>query len=473
MSSQYLIPELSPYAYVGLPGDVVETLAPHTESAKEALLLTTLAMFGNAVGFGPQMLVDGTYHRPKLFVCIVGASSRSRKGTSLNNVRRIFESADPTWVENALTSGLSTGEGLAKARQVKENEDESRPDPRMFVVEGEFARVLRAMSREGSTLSTVIRDWWDKDQVQVMTRKDPIRAEALLSIIAHVTVEELERELNFSDMMNGFANRFLFGLVQRSQKLPLGGNLSQDKIDKLARRLRKAIDKARNLDDVILSPKAEELWIGFYMQLQDDVRGAVGALTARTEAYLLRLAMTYALMDGTNVIERSHLKAAGAVWDYCAQSVVHIFDSPTGDSTADKLLEGIAAAGEDGLTLTEQSALFDRHVGKERLREARKILTDADLVIQIDAPTGGRSRTVNRLAKNAKKARRGLYVPGTPKGKGVLNLFIEVDQALNSPNSLNSQGRDGDGEDATAEGSTNGSEHRSRRSWSRNRRREE
>jgi hypothetical protein len=274
-------------------------------------------------------------------------------------------------------------------------------------------------------------------------------------------------------MMNGFANRFLFCLVQRSQKLPLGGNLSEGERVDLARRVRKAIDKARNLDDVTLSLKAEELWIGFYMQLEDDVRGAVGALTARTEAYLLRLAMTYALMDGTNVIEPSHLMAAGAVWDYCAQSVVHIFDTPTGDPIADKLLEGIAAAGEDGLTLTEQNALFDRHVGKERLRHARKILHDAGLVIQIDVPTGGRSRAVNRLAKNAKKAKRGLYVPGTPKGMGVLNLFIEADQALNSPNSLNSQGRDSDGEDATAKGSTNSSEQRGRRSWSRNRRREE
>ena len=64
MSSQYLIPELSPYAYIGLPGDVVETLAPHTESAKEALLLTTLAMFGNAVGFAlAEKMLSARFNR--------------------------------------------------------------------------------------------------------------------------------------------------------------------------------------------------------------------------------------------------------------------------------------------------------------------------------------------------------------------------------------------------------------------------
>lgn len=248
------VPELDPDGFQGLAGDVVNSLGPHTESSREALLLTTLAMFGNTVGFGPGIYVDGSWHRPKLFVCIAGATSRSRKGTSLANVRRVFEAADPFWFDEAVTSGLSSGEGIANARQVgrldKNGDPLPDPDPRLFVVEAEFARILSVMSREGSTLSTILRDWWDRDVVEVKTRRDPLKAKALLSVLAHITVEELQRDLTLSDMLNGFGNRFLFAVVERSQKLPWGGRMPDDKHGEIVGQVREAIVAARKVDAV-------------------------------------------------------------------------------------------------------------------------------------------------------------------------------------------------------------------------------
>ena len=37
----------------------------------------------------------------------------------------------------------------------------------------------------------------------------------------------------------------------------------------------------------------------------------------RAEAHCLRLQMLYALLDGSNVIEKVHVKAAFAIWQYC------------------------------------------------------------------------------------------------------------------------------------------------------------
>ena len=75
-------PILSADAYVGLSGEVVRTLEPHTESDPVALLLQFLASFGSAVGRGPHYLVEGDQHFTILNAVLVGDTAKSRKGTS-------------------------------------------------------------------------------------------------------------------------------------------------------------------------------------------------------------------------------------------------------------------------------------------------------------------------------------------------------------------------------------------------------
>ena len=58
----------------------------------------------------------------------------------------------------------------------------------------------------------------------MLTRKEPLDVDGVnLSIIAHVTPEELLNNLTATDRCNGFANRFLIVLVRRSKFLPEGG----------------------------------------------------------------------------------------------------------------------------------------------------------------------------------------------------------------------------------------------------------
>ena len=59
-----------------------------------------------------------------------------------------------------------------------------------------------------------------------------------ISIVGHITIEELRARITRTDMANGFANRFLFAVVKRSKKLPFGGSLGADEIEKLGNRLR-------------------------------------------------------------------------------------------------------------------------------------------------------------------------------------------------------------------------------------------
>jgi len=77
-----------------------------------ALLTQFLAFFGNAIGHEPHFMVEADRHGLNLFIVLVGATSKGRKGTSLGHVKRLFERCDPEWADRATTSGLSSGEGL-------------------------------------------------------------------------------------------------------------------------------------------------------------------------------------------------------------------------------------------------------------------------------------------------------------------------------------------------------------------------
>jgi hypothetical protein len=110
----------------------------------------------------------------------------------------------------------------------------------------------------------------------------------------------------------------------------------------------------------------------------------------------LRLSVAYALLDGSEVIQLDHLQAALAVWRYCEQSAAHVFGDALGDEVADRLLEAVRAAGEEGLDGTEQRDLFSRHAGGKRLEMARALLESKGLIVTETEETRGRPRLVSR-----------------------------------------------------------------------------
>ena len=236
---------MSAEAYVGLPGEVVRTIEPHTESDSAALLLQFLTSFGNAVGRGPHYMVEGDQHFTVLNVVLVGATAKSRKGTSSGRIREIFRLADGEWEPTRVKTGLSSGEGLiSEVRDPVMNGamviDRGVEDKRLLVLEAEFAGALTMMRRPGSVLSRVIRDAWDCRDLAVLTKNNPTRATGPhISIIGHITVDELLAKMDRTSMTNGYANRFLFACVRRVRLLPHGGGLD----DWLCRKSRCALGR--------------------------------------------------------------------------------------------------------------------------------------------------------------------------------------------------------------------------------------
>ncbi len=82
-------------AYQGVIGDLVRTIEPETESDPAAILIQALAFAGCCMGRHAYYAVEGCRHYTNLFAVLVGKSSKGRKGTSMGQVRRVFELAEP------------------------------------------------------------------------------------------------------------------------------------------------------------------------------------------------------------------------------------------------------------------------------------------------------------------------------------------------------------------------------------------
>ena len=394
-------------AFHGLAGEVVDLIAPHSEADPAALLIQFLVAFGNAIGRGPFFEVEGDRHATNLFTVMVGETAKARKGTSWSRIRRLFMLADEAWVTSRVESGLSSGEGLIWAvrdpaeRQERVREgnetryetvisDPGVDDKRLLVLEEEFASTLRVMGREGNTLSPVIRRAWDDGNLSSLVKNSPCRASgALISIIGHITAHELRQYLDRTEAGNGFANRFLFVCVRRSKLLPEGGRLSDSDLAPVARQIVQALACARRIQTVRRDDEAGVLWRTVYAELSEGRPGLLGAVISRAEAQTMRLAMLYALLDGSSSIAASHLQAALAVWEYCEASALCIFGGALGDPVAGRILGALRSTPE-GLRRTELSDLFGRNKNQASIDGALSLLATMGVAKCVREESGGR-----------------------------------------------------------------------------------
>ncbi len=439
-------PVLSDKALYGLAGDVVKIIEPHTEAAVIALLAQLLAGFGNLIGMTAHFRIGADYHYLKIFLVLVGATARGRKGTSWSEIERVLLRVDESFI-NCIQNGLSSGEGLI--HHVRDEQIASRPikdrgiitgyqdeivdagatEKRAFVIEPEFARVLQVMKREGNTLSSVIRQAWDTDRLRVMT-KNPIKATgAHISITGHITDTELIRNLEKTETANGFANRFNWLSVSLSKYLPDGGNLQESDLNGVVSRLQDAARFARNTLELKRDAAASKLWHQVYRRLSDGYGGLLGAVSSRATAQVMRFACLYALLDLSNVIRLEHLQAALALWQYCEDSAKYIFGITSGDKAADEIVAALEKS-KDGMSRTEINSLFNRNRSSIDNEATLQVLIEMNRIVKTEEKTGGRPREIFKVLPDDNNELNELSASESQKNR--LNSF-------NSFNSLDKQ----------------------------------
>lgn len=379
----------APAVYHELLGEIVGRVAPHTEADPVAILTQLLVGFGTAIGRGAWFQVEATRHHTNEFMLLVGDSAKARKGSSWDHVRRLLVSVDPS-IDSRILTGLSSGEGLIWAVRDPAGQDPGHPDQRLLVIEPEFASVLKAASREISTLSPTLRSAWDGRPLAILTRTAPARAStAHITLIGHITQHELRRHITQAELSNGYLNRILIVCCRRQRLLPEGGEPDPLAGTGLDRLLATALRQARTAGQIKLDPDAREMWHHAYRTLAQPQAGIIGQITARAEAHVIRLALLYALADGKTQIGSPHLSAALALQDYATRSAAWALTGATGQPLAEQI-HTILTNHPGGLTRSQISQTLNHNQPAGQIDHALQALHAAHRVHSTQIPTGGR-----------------------------------------------------------------------------------
>ena len=303
---------------------------------------------------------------------------------------------------------LSTGEGLA--HHVRDESDEERErsqrqnpnepirekgDKRLIILDEEFASGLACTKREGNTLSMGIRCFWDSGDYAPLTKNNPVTVRgAHISILTHITMQELAVCLGEVQAVNGFGNRFLWVCARRAKLVPLPSRMPDAELAPLQRELWRLVGLAQQRGTMTMTPPAEALWESLYTALSQEHSGLAGSIINRAEAQTLRLALIYALLDGQGQIEEAHLHAALAFWQFAQESALYIFGNKAADPVEQKILE-LLATGEK--SSTEVNKHFGGHVSKERLQNVLEELAARQRISLTKYNSGGRPRLVISL----------------------------------------------------------------------------
>ena len=149
------------------------------------------------------------------------------------------------------------------------------------------------MSRDGSTLSAVLRNAWDDVPLGHSRSRDEAQVRRHhLGLLGHITPPELRERLTTSDAANGFANRILWLAVRRTKLVPRPTSPADVISSGTIARLSRAIETAQHPVPMAFDDDAVRRWDWFYAEMAASTRfGLAGAVTARHEAQVARLSL--------------------------------------------------------------------------------------------------------------------------------------------------------------------------------------
>lgn len=381
-------------AYSGLAGDLVRAVAPLTEADPAGLLGLILTVFGALAGHWTTFY-QGSAQAANLYLLLVGDSSVGRKGTAWSVVREIFSAAAPGW-ESILVPGLGSGEGLIEHLKPPDDPPPGSPqhEHRALVLESEYGRLLAVMKREGSSLSPVIRDAWDGQPIgRFLARSRTLVLWHHVALIGMITPVELRSVLTSTDQANGFANRHMHVLVRRTKLLPFPES-PRSAVTPFLATLRESMEDSRRIREMKWSIEGAMAWDAFYGRLAAKRQpGLLGAMLARAEAQVARLALIYAMMDRASEVSDLHLESAEAYWRFSEESAAVIYGRSTGDRNADALLVELRSGPMD---MTEVRDRLGLRMAADR-DAVVTLLLGLGLVRRTSVRTGGRGRPKDML----------------------------------------------------------------------------
>lgn len=388
-------------AFYGPLGEFILDISSQTEADPAAIYAECLS--GLSASFSPltYMRAANAPHPSRVSTVLIGATGGGRKGTASRIVENLLGTVDPL-MKDHIAEGLSSGEGLIWAvrdpimaldKKTKQLAvvDAGVDDKRLLVIESEFGSTLRVLQREGNSLSGIVRRAWDLAPtavLQSLTKNSQAKSTgAHIVITGHVTRQELLKYIDRTDLVNGFANRFLWFASRRQRDMADGEEVDSSRMMQFGYVASAAMDWSQLGHRMQWSPEAHELWLKAYPRLAGERFGLYGGITARAAPYVLRVAVLLSTLDRDNVISLGALKAAIAVNDYCERTAKWIFGEIMGDEIADDILIMLRTEGK--LTRTQIYDGLGRNTRKAAITRALDLLLQSGLAQTGKMPSGG------------------------------------------------------------------------------------
>lgn len=408
--------------YYGLLGEIAHHGASISEGDKCGTYAGLLSYVSAMAGRSTIFKIKTTDHPFATSTLLIGPSGNGKKGSAIDAVMPHLKAADPRFMQNCRLGAVASGEGLIAAVADPSPEqqmlgiligaepfsgDESELPPwrggrRVIFHDSEFSTGTMVALSNGTTAAQ-LRKCFDADDLSNTTKKEAHYATKPHVVFhGHTTPQSFAYKVNGLHAEGGTYNRFLVFYVYRSKidadpDLPRGW---ETKAAKLGRTLGERIADLRvgweegAIRYVTMDARAKKLWKdSLYEELSvidDDEPEVVQQFTTRLAPMCLRLAGLYAGIGGSYRMSREDLEAAARPVRYSLASVQHSMaefnavasgEGPKERQHRMKLQKKLFERGEEGMSRTEISALFQGHMSAsttdgilERLSaESRKV----------------------------------------------------------------------------------------------------
>jgi len=385
-----------------LPSGLVGLMA-HLERLGDAplssLLLASMTTMSALAGPTPSLNWRGR-NRASIFGVLVGDANYGRKGQAMRLVETAFSQVDPV-LREITRSGIASPEKLIDLLV----ESKTTTIGSMLIRQMELSTVLTIAQREGNNMSSILREVWDGDDVQTHSRMkgSTIARDYHVALLAGTNPKDLAAKLSGDDLVNGWANRFLWFWAEKDART--FADTADDTLEpSLAKWLMGCIDLARTLGGsaliaprytMELSPDAADHLRSVVAALDVRPRGWIDGLRQRMPAHVVRLAMVSALFDKRRIVTIDDVGLGEAITAYAVDSTRAVFGTRVDDPVAGLVLSVLAQA-PDGWLNTSTLARACR-VSGDRVNRALGMLVDGLLIAREVRPTAGRPAVGYRL----------------------------------------------------------------------------
>lgn len=393
---------IDPPGDAALRGPVGEWLAliePQTEAALSSLGAGLLAGLGAYLGRSYQLKVGRITHTPNIFAVQVGPTGTARKGTADGEIQRFLFELDGAFAMDNVASGFGSGEALiervADATYKEDKLISGTEDQRLYVQESEFSKMLRIADRQGSILSDVIRLAFDCSRPLANAAKTSRKLKSsnhCISMFGGITPDELVKIFPALAAVSGTGNRYLWVWSDPSKLLPYGG--ADVDIAPIAEKVRmnvKALKSGYPVNYFELSDGARSWWETHYPTLRQasHVPETVRPMVTRISDQVSRIALIYAVTEGSPIVTEEHLEAGLAWVTHSIQTVQAVLGGLVRNEEAGRILTALRQHPGVPAKKSELWDLFSRNITATAMDAALDELEEAGLAYSWTATTEG------------------------------------------------------------------------------------